>query len=171
MKQTTLRGAIARLDERRLRTLIFEFASLRKENTDWLKAKFLGAEDITELLERYKGKITHAFHSRRINLRKAKQAIADFKKISNAPKYIVELMIFYVETGIALENEYGDLYESFYASIESVYEKIILILNKNPQFISEFKQRLSEVVDNSSEGWGHRDTLYELYKELKGDNE
>ena len=93
-------------------------------------------------MEYYKKKINEALGDDRIKLIEAKKAISDFRKISKNPAHIIELMIFYVEKGIDIENEFGDLYESFYASMESVFENIVKMLNANPEFIPVYRKRL-----------------------------
>ena len=104
--------------------------------------------------------------SEQIKIKDAKMAMADFKKICSDPKHILEIMTFYVETCIEVENEYGDLYESFYASVESVFENIIMMLNKNPELIDGFSIRLNSIVEKSAEGWGHQDSLIDISSTL-----
>lgn len=78
-------------------------------------------------------------------------------------------MVFYVETGEKVDNEYGDMYEAFYSSIEAMFEQIIKILNNNTELIQKFKGRLDSIIDRSCEGWGHKDTLMDIYKGLRND--
>ena len=106
----------------------------------------------------------------KIRLHDAKKAIADFRKISNKPEHIIELMTFYVETGIEVENEFGDLYEAFYASIESVFEKVIKTLNTNQDLIHAYTKRLNLIVERSTEGWGHRDSLTDILEMLNSED-
>lgn len=155
---------LKKLGKEELYSLLVELSSLTKENADFLELKM--QEKPEAALEYYKKKVKGIFWSERINLREARKAISDFKKISKEPEYLLELMVFYVENGIKVDNEYGDMYEAFYSSIESMFEQIIKILNEHPQFIPTFKQRLDSIINRSCEGWGHKDTLMDIYGEL-----
>ena len=33
----------------------------------------------------------------------------------------------------------------------------------------KFKEKLDSIIDKSCEGWGHKDTLLDIYEELKND--
>ena len=55
-----------------------------------------------------------------------------FKKISKKPEHLLELMVFYVEQGMEIGEEYGDMYEAFYSSMELMFEHVIKMLNDNP---------------------------------------
>lgn len=37
-------------------------------------------------------------------------------------------MIYYVECGVELTNEYGDIDESYYSSVENVYENAVQLM-------------------------------------------
>ena len=51
-----------------------------------------------------------------------KKALEDFRKLSNNPESIAELMISHVEYGVEFTNEYGDIDEKFYIKfLESNY--------------------------------------------------
>ena len=169
MKNFELKGKLRRLGNEELYSLILDLVELRKENGEWLQAKLKGESGINETLEYYKKKINEAFGDDKIKLIEAKRAISDFRKISKNPAYIIELMIFYVEKGIDIENEFGDLYESFYASMESVFENIVKMLNENPQFIQQYREKLEIIVDRSAEGWGHKDSLTDILDTLNDD--
>lgn len=61
------------------------------------------------------------------------------------------------------------MYEAFYSSIEVMFEQIIKMLNNNPELNQKFKGRLDFIIDRSCEGWGHEDTLTDIYEELRND--
>ena len=166
MKNFELKEKLRSMGNDELYSLVLEIAKLRKENSEWLQAKLKGESGINETLEYYKKKINEALEDDRIKLIDAKKAISDFRKISKNPAHIIELMIFYVEKGIDIENEFGDLYESFYASMESVFENAVKMLNANPEFISAYRKRLISIVDRSTDGWGHKDSLSDILENL-----
>ena len=78
-------------------------------------------------------------------------------------------MVFYVENGVKVDNENGDMYEAFYSSMETMFDQIIKMLNENKELIPKFKGRLDSIIDRSCEGWGHKDTLMDIYGELSND--
>lgn len=147
--------------------LLVELAGLTKENTGFLNLKLQNNSD--EAVIYYKKKIKDLLWSEKPNLREARKAINYFKKISQNTEHLLELMVFYVENGIKIDNEYGDMYEAFYSSIETMFEQIIKMLNHNTELIPKFKGRLDIIIENSCDGWGHKDTLMDIYEELKND--
>jgi len=50
-----------------------------------------------------------------------------------------------------------------------MFDQIIKTLNNNPDLIPKFKEKLDSIIDKSCEGWGHKDTLLDIYEELKND--
>ncbi len=158
---------LKKLEKEKLYSLLVELAGLTKENADFLKLKLQNSPD--EAVIYYKKKIKDLLWPENTNLREARKAISDFKKISKNPEHLLELTVFYVENGIKIDNQYGDMYEAFYSSMEAMFEQIIKTLNNNPKLIPKFKERLDYIIDNSCEGWGHKDALMGIYEELKND--
>ena len=158
---------LKKLGKEELYSLLLELSSLRKENADFLKLKLQSGAD--EAVTYYKQKIKEALWQEKTNLREARKALVDFKKISKNPEHLLELMVFYVENGIKIDNEYGDMYEAFYSSIEAMFDQIIKTLNNNQDLMPKFKGRLDSIIDKSCEGWGHKDTLLDIYEKLKND--
>ena len=158
---------LKKLGKEELYALLLELSSLRKENADLLKLKLQSGAD--EAITYYKQKIKEALWQEKTNLREARKALVDFKKISKNQEHLLELMIFYLENGEKIDHEYGDMYEAFYSSMETMFEQIIKMLNNNSDLIPKFKGRLDSIIDNSCDGWGHKDALLEIYEELKHD--
>ena len=167
MKPSGLVKSIESLDVHRLCSLLLELAALREENAVWLQGKLGGKSAVPEVLLHYKKRIRHAFLMEPINLRGAKQTIQEFKRLCDASEHVLDLMVFYIETGTKIENGYGDLYDSFYSSMETIFKNIVALLNKQTHLIATFKPRLVRIIELSNEGWGHRETLEEIYEHLK----
>lgn len=77
-------------------------------------------------LKKYRDKVYEAFYPKRrfdYNLKQGKQAISDFKKLAPSAESLVDLMLFYVETGIEFTNDFGDINEVCYSSLESTFAK------------------------------------------------
>jgi len=94
----------------------------------------------------------------------AKKAISEFQKLSSNKVLIADLMIFYVETGVKYTNEYGDINEKFYFSMETMYEKALKFIVTN-KLSNNFQDRCLEIVaDTVNIGWGFHDQLSDLYE-------
>lgn len=152
------------LGKEELHSLLLELSSLNKENADFLRLKLENKPE--DALTYYKKKLKNILWNERINLREARKTISDFKRISKNPGHLLELMIYYVETGVKIGEQYGDMYEAFYSSMESMFEQTIKTLNNNPILMLQFRERLNLIIERSCEGWGHKDTLEDLYEEL-----
>lgn len=94
----------------------------------------------------------------------AKKAITEFKKLCTNQMLIADLMLFYVETGVKFTLCYGDINESFYVSMENMYENALSLIDKN-NFRHIFNVRCQKIVeDTSGIGWGFHDQLSDLYE-------
>jgi len=98
----------------------------------------------------------------------ARKAVADFKKISNSPADLAELMLFYVETGVQFTREYGDIDSAFYNSMEGMFDRAAKHIVKHG--LQElFESDCHSIVnDAGGTGWGFHDTLSEIYSEHFG---
>ena len=127
------------------------------------------SDDDDNVLQKYKEIIEHEFFP--VSDRKdpparlsvAKKAITDYKKLTGSTENIADIMVFYVETGVRFTNEYGDISEAFYISMESMYEKSLnFIVNSGLDDI--FNERLLAIVNDSDGiGWGFHDQLADLF--------
>lgn len=156
---------LKKLEKEEIYSILVELIKLNKENAKFVELKLNNNNE--EALVYCKDKIRKFLFKNRTDLKSAKKAISVFKKLTKEPRYIIEIMIFYVEIGVQLGEEYGDMYESFYCSMETMFKSIIKNLNNNPLYINEFKPRLQYIVDNSCDSWGHKDILEEIYEDLK----
>ncbi len=157
------------LQEDELRQLIEELFKLNADNKVFLVSR-LGLQYAESLAEPFRKTIQAELNPARgepkLNLRTARKAINDFKKACKDSVAVADLMLFYVEQGVICTNNYGDLYESFYSSMESVYEEAAKTITKteNWDLIEQLQPRFLSVVDNTSDiGWGFHDTLSYLY--------
>ncbi len=122
-----------------------------------------------ELLAKFKKAIHRAFdlHSDYSGpkLREARKAVNDFIKLSGNSSNIADIMIYYAEMGVKFTNNYGDIDEPFYASIENMYEKAAVYVSERElkdRFVERFK-KMAEETDGI--GWGFHDTLVDIYLE------
>jgi len=174
MTKNSLKSHLSNLNKSELIHLVKELANLRKENLVYLEAKFAEPFELPKVIQYYKEIIRDEFYPKRgeskMRLSVARKAISDFRKASKNEKAVIDLMIFYVETGTKFTNDYGDINEAFYTSMESMYWKVINLLNKTEDtgLIEHFRPRLKAIVKNTEGiGWGYHNNLSDLYEELK----
>jgi Family of unknown function (DUF6155) len=135
---------------------------------DYYQVKLYPSET-TNIDKKYKKIIEDQFFPARgygdAKLSVAKKAISDYKKVCTRADEVADIMLFYVEQGVKYTNAYGDINESFYNSMEGVYEKAIqLIFKYKIQDIFQGRcQRIME--DTSGIGWGFADAMSDIYEE------
>jgi hypothetical protein len=125
-----------------------------------------------ELLNKYRDKVFEAFYPKRgydYKLSDGKKAIRDFKKIEPSAELLADLTLFYVETGVIFTNEFGDINEAFYSSMESTYVAALKLMKKE-NLLDRFADRTIKVVHDTRDiGWGFHDYLADVYSEFYPD--
>ncbi len=120
-----------------------------------------------DLLEKYKAIVRKEFFPARgfgqARLSIARKAINDYKKVSRNLPGLVDLMLFYVEMGVRYTNEYGDIHEGFYTSMESVYDGALKMITANGLQAQYQTRCYKAVTDTHGMGWGFHDTLSHMY--------
>jgi len=131
---TELKSILNQQTKENLVGLLTECYKNNEKIKELISAKYAGNDAVKQILEDYKIKIQNVFFPDRLSgklmLSEARKAIHNFKKLCNDEELILDLMLFYVETGVEATNTYGDLYEEFYSSIEKMYWSVIEAINK-----------------------------------------
>ncbi len=122
-----------------------------------------------KIIQKYKAIIKEEFFPSwgfgKARLSVARKAISDYKKVSFSKKGLADIMLFYVEMGVAFTNFYGDINAPFYDSMESMYERALKYIDKNG-IKAKFRKRCKVIVDDTEGiGWGFHDGLSEIYYE------
>ncbi len=117
----------------------------------------------------YKARIKNEFFPARgygqARLSVARKAVNDYKRLAPPPAGLAELMVYYVEMGVAFTNAYGDISEPFYSSMEKMYASAADYIAKHG-LRAEFQARCKRIVaDTSGIGWGFHDMLSQTYDE------
>lgn len=124
--------------------------------------------DELEILAQYKNGVYEGFfpsRGYRLKLAISRKAITDFKKLGTSKESLADLLLYFVECGMEFTNEYGDIDEPFYNSVENTYEKALEIMHKNG-LLEKFKSRALKVVTDTEDiGWGFHDSLGDVYYE------
>ena len=151
--------------------LITEIAQTCPQAREFLTVKFADNDNINEILEKYKQKVAHEFFPQRgygrLNLREAKKAISDFKKICSDKAMAIDLMLYYIENVNRFTDKYGDIPESFYNSAYSVYKQVIKEINSDDiELYNIFAGRLKSAAEDAMKGYGFYDDMTDLYYEI-----
>ena len=133
---------------------------------DYLTAKY--GEGEGAVIKQYKEVVKNEFFPKRglgsLRLSIAKKAISDFKKIATSQESVIDIMLFYVEQGVKFTDEYGDINERFYISVETVFEDALKLMVKY-KLIEGFRPRCDWIVGNACDGWAFKEGLEGSYDE------
>lgn len=171
LKVTDLKKELKKLSDQELRSVIVESFKKSDQMKEYLSVKFNTDKMLDNLFQKYKEQIINEFFpnkgSAKMRLSVAKQAIKDYKKVTNDEEGTFELILIYVETGVRFTNTYGDIDEPFYNSMISMYKQLGEICSGNSTLFIRYKERINAIVDNANGiGWGFYDTLAYLHDEM-----
>ncbi len=133
---------------------------------DYYTLRLNGSDE--DVAASYKARIKNEFFPARgygqARLSVARKAVNDYKRLA-PPASLAELMVYYVEMGVAFTNAYGDISEPFYSSMEKMYASAADYVAKHG-LRAEFQARCKRIVaDTSGIGWGFHDMLSQIYDE------
>jgi hypothetical protein len=124
--------------------------------------------DESRLFEEHKARIREEFFPKRgdtLKLSIARHAINNFKKYEPSKKLIADLMLCYVECGVEFTNDYGNINESFYTSVEGMHYSALDLMSMEC-CLEKFKERAAKIVHDSKRiDGGFHDGLVYLYNE------
>ncbi len=172
MGKRDVRNALMKLEKNQLIDLISDLYDKNKTVKEFLD--FYANPNEADMLKAYKIKVHDAFFPKRgftCKLAVGKKALSDFKKHAVSPTSIIDLLLHYVENGVAYTAGYGDIGISFYSSVESVFADAMKLVEKHGQH-ELFKPRAADVLKKTRKmGWGFYDGLFMAYHETYGDVE
>ncbi|MEO7318241.1 MAG: hypothetical protein ABIZ56_04550 [Chthoniobacteraceae bacterium] len=132
---TAIRQHLATWEKPALLALVKDLYDAGAENRDFLLARCQAEEGGGAALESYRKKIVEQFYPSRgegkLKLGEARKAIRDYRKATGNLPGTAELLMTYVEKGAEFTNEYGDMDERFYSSIESALDELAALLAKS----------------------------------------
>lgn len=170
MGLSDVKKELRKLDKDKLINLISDLYTKNKSVKEFLD--FYATPNENELFNKYRNKVYEAFYPKRgfnYNLKDGKQAITDFKKLGTSSQWIADIMLFYVETGVQFTNDFGDINEPFYSSMESTYLAALKFM-KSEALLDTFYDRASKIIDNTINiGWGFHDCLIDIYYQFYDD--
>jgi len=161
-----LKTYLSKLSKEKLIEHIVEIYSKNKPVKEYFE-NLLNPDPLGNL-QLYKSKVYEAFFPKRgytLKLANARKAITDFKKLNPQPEHLADIMLYYTEIGVQFTNEFGDIDEQFYTSMENQFDNSLKFMRKN-NLLAQFKERCQEILrDTKHIGWGFYDTLGDIYHE------
>ena len=92
-----------------------------------------------------------------------RKAITAFCRATPASAARADLLLHHVELGVAFTNDFGDIGETFYSSVETSFRQAVALLT-TPALRKVFHKRCRAVVANSDGiGWGFHDELEHIF--------
>ena len=137
------------------------------ENRDFLRARFDAENAGGEALEKYRRKIVEQFFPQRgfgkLKLAEARKAIRDYRKATGNVSGTIDLLLTYVENGTEFTQQFGDINEAYYNSLESALNELAALLcGEGRELYAQFRDRLARVEQLANHiGWGYGDYVRE----------
>ena len=165
---SSLASKIESLPQNDLAALIKDLYDLSSDNRDFVTARILASGNAAGsiVLDGYRERVEKAFYPMRGGFRRPKltdgrKAISDYRKAVGDNAGLAELMITYVESGVRFTNEFGEIDEGFYNSIEAVMENLCkLLLAEGKELYFRLEERIRSLRDDTSHiGWGFGDYM------------
>jgi len=167
MGLTGIKKELKKLERDKLINLVADLYKKNKSVKEYFD--FYIDPDERELFNKYRDKVFNAFYPKRgysLKLKDGKTAISDFKKLGPTSELLADLMLFYVETGVEFTNEFGDINEAFYSSLEKTFLSALTLMKKE-NLLDKFADRTLKLVSDTSEmGWGFHDYLADVHAEF-----
>ncbi|MPQ31223.1 hypothetical protein E4V42_07195 [Clostridium estertheticum] len=170
---TELKNILKKQSREEIIELLLDSYKASIQIKEYITAKYGENDKINQILETYKNKIHDVFFPKsmrgQFKIGEAKKVVNCFKKLCSDEKLVIDIMLYYVEMGVEFTNKYGDINESFYNNVESMYESIVNSINEhnNSEIFGILRKRLKAIVDDTSGiGWGFHDNLSSLYFEI-----
>ena len=96
-----------------------------------------------------------------------RKAVADFKKLKPSADALAELMVSYMEWATQFTYDYGDMWEQYYDSVESNFDKTVKHIAANGLW-EKYDKRLQQCVKwSEGNGYGFADAVADMYEEGK----
>ena len=172
MSWKEINAGLEKMDKKQLICIIKDMYAANKTNKTFLSAK-LCSTSFDKILEEAKQKIENQFFPKRgygkCNLVVAKKAISDYKTITHDEVGYLDLMLTYVEQGVLYVNEYGDIKENAYDSMQGVFDKFVAHLKKKKDstLFVNFQNRIEDLkISVSDIGYGFGDEVSDDIKKL-----
>jgi hypothetical protein len=173
LRVTELKNILKKQSREEIIELLLDSYKVSPQVKEYITVKYGDKDTIEQVFKTYKNNIKNVFFrksmSAQFKMGEAKKTVNYFKKLCSDEKLVIDLMLYFVEMGVEFTNTYGDINESFYNSVEGMYQSVVDSINKheNCEIFSILRKRLKAVVDDTSGiGWGFHDNLNIMYFEI-----
>ena len=169
---SAVRQQLAAWEKPALLALLKDLYEAAGGNRDFIHARCQAGECGGEVLKKYRGKIIEQFFPAhgdgKLKLEEARKAIRDYRKATGNLPGTAELLMTYVENGTRFTNEYGDIDDRFYDSVESALEELAALLRGETRgMYPQFRDRLARVEKMADGiGWGFHDFVGDVVGQL-----
>ena len=169
---SAVRTQLSTMEKPALLDLIKDLYQSSATNKDFLHARCLASSEGEGALSDYRQKVIDPFYPKRgeakLKLGEARKAIRQYRRSTGDLPGTAELLMTYVENGVAFTNEYGDIDERFYSSIESALDELADLLRKEGTALYlKFSKRLAKVdQETKGIGWGFHDYVADVVAQL-----
>lgn len=169
--RTELKRFLNDLPKDRLVNQIVDLCATLPQVKDYYEAKVRPGND-ENVRQKYRAIVEREFYPARgygkAKLAVARKAVMDYKKIAASAEGVADLMIFYVETGVRFTNDYGDIGEGFYSSMQSMYAAALEWIVKH-DLKPRFEARCAAIVrDSYDSGYGFYDDVSGMFEDVFG---
>ena len=170
---SALRRHLATWDKPALLALVKDLYEAAADNRDFIQARCQAGENGGEILEKYRAKIVEQFCPARgeakLKLGEVRKAIRDYRRATSDLLGTAELLMTYVEQGAEFTQDYGDIDERFYNSVESALDELAALLHGEARGmylqLSERLARVEQITDGI--GWGFHDHIGDVVWQLE----
>jgi hypothetical protein len=170
MSKSTIKKLLQSMTKEDIIEMVLDMYSARKEAKEYLE--FYAKPDEKGKLEEYKAIIQDEFYPKRrrepqTRFSVCRKAVADFKKLKPSADALAELMVSYMEWATKFTFDYGDMWEQYYDSVESNFDKTVKHIVVNNLW-SKYDQRLQQCVKwSEGNGYGFADAIASMYEEAQ----
>jgi hypothetical protein len=172
---STVRRQLSTWDKAALLALIKDLYDTAGVNRDFIHARCQVGETQDDILEVYRKKIVDQFYPARgigkLKLAEARRAIREYRKATGNIAGVADLLMTYVENGTQFTQEYGDIDERFYDSLESALTELADLIRDEPQALyPQFSDRLASLEKLADGiGWGFHDFVRDVVWNLEAE--
>ncbi len=172
---STVRPHLASWDKPALLALVKDLYAASEVGRDLVNARCQPAESAAVTLEKYRRRIVEQFFPDRgfgkLKLGEARKAIRDYRKATGNVEGTVELLMTYVENGTSFTQQFGDIDERFYNSIESALTELAALLRGEARgMYPQVSDRLARAAQQAEDiGWGFGDFVGDAVAQLHDD--
>ena len=163
-----VKGQLKGMPTEGLLGVIQDLYALNKTNRAFLETRFVpGLASVS--IEEYRKRVQHPFYPERgmgkLEYADAKRAIREYEQATSDLAGTLDLMLSFVEAGNRFTQEFGDIDEQFYNTVEGMMFNVTkrFRMADGKELYPQFAARLQKLYDKSRNiGWGYSDEMADM---------